>query len=102
MADLSKTTVIHTAKLAHLKLKKDEIAKLTAQLSEVVNYFDQLREVDTSNTLPTSQTTGLENVFREDLSDPQHCLTQEDVLSGTERAQNGYFVVPYLLEEKEA
>ena len=57
---------MHVAKLAKLTLTPNEITKFQEQLSKIVDYISQLSEVDTSNLEPTSQTTGLENVFRTD------------------------------------
>jgi aspartyl-tRNA(Asn)/glutamyl-tRNA(Gln) amidotransferase subunit C len=56
----------HIAKLARLKLTDDELKTYESQLSQVLNYIDQLKEVDTIGIEPTAQVTGLENVWRED------------------------------------
>ena len=66
MGNLSKDDVLHVAKLSKLTLTPKEITKFQVQLSKVVEYISNLSEVDTSNYQPTSQTTGLENVFRPD------------------------------------
>ena len=66
MGNLSKDDVLHVAKLSKLTLTPKEITKFQVQLSKVVDYIGNLSEVDTSNCQPTSQTTGLENVFRPD------------------------------------
>jgi len=64
MAKLTTDDVKHVAKLANLPLTDEEIKKFQEQLSSVVSYIDELQEVDTKDVEPTSQTTGLENVFR--------------------------------------
>jgi len=84
MGSLSKDEVLHVAKLAKLDLTSEEVTKFQKQLSKIVDYISQLSEVDTSNLEPTSQTTGLENVFRSDEL-KQEGLTQEEALSGTEQ-----------------
>lgn len=63
---LSKEQVRHTAKLARLKLTEEEVELYSRQLSQVLDYMDILDEVDTSSVEPTSQVTGLKNVYRED------------------------------------
>ncbi len=100
MANLAKSDIEHVGKLAKLPLTSKEIEKFKSQLSEVVNYISQLNEVDTGNTEPTSQTTGLTNVKRTDEVKTEGCLSQEEALSGTDKVHNGYFVVPGILEEK--
>ncbi len=56
----------HIANLARLELTKAEEQKYGEQLSAVLNYIEQLQEVDVSNIEPTAQVTGLSNVLRED------------------------------------
>jgi aspartyl/glutamyl-tRNA(Asn/Gln) amidotransferase C subunit len=62
---------------------------------------DQLRELDTNQTQPTHQVTGLENVWREDKVDKQKMFTQEEALENSKATHQGYFVVPRILEEKD-
>lgn len=54
------------AKLAHLNLSDEEIAKFTPQLDSILGYFQDLQELDTNNVVPTAQVTGLNNVTRPD------------------------------------
>ena len=64
--NLSKDEIKHIAKLARLELTDIELKKYGGQLSAVLNYIDQLKEVDVKGIEPTAQVTGLENVLRED------------------------------------
>ena len=98
---LTKKDVKHVAGLANLKLTADEVEKFSGQLSEVLNYIEELKKVDTSDVEPTSQTTGLENITRKDDRQPQRDLTQSSALSGTEETYNGYFSVPGILEKND-
>lgn len=99
MGKLGKSDVNHVAKLASFKLTSDEVTKFADQLSEVISYFEELNEVDTSSVEPTSQTTGIKNVSRQDKLGKES-LSQEEAISGTERVHNSYFVVPMILEER--
>jgi aspartyl-tRNA(Asn)/glutamyl-tRNA(Gln) amidotransferase subunit C len=65
--ELTKEQIEHIAKLARLELTDEELKKFGGQLSAVLGYIDQLREVDTKGVLPTAQVTGLTNVLREDV-----------------------------------
>jgi len=89
MGNLSKDDVLHVAKLSKLTLTPKEITKFQVQLSKVVDYIGNLSEVDTSNCQPTSQTTGLENVFRPDEVKTSN-LTHDD-----------YFVIDKILNKEE-
>jgi aspartyl-tRNA(Asn)/glutamyl-tRNA(Gln) amidotransferase subunit C len=100
MKGLDKKQVLHVAKLANLTLSSKEVSIFGKQLSEVVNYVGELKEVNTDGVVPTSQTTGLEDIFRLDTIETKDLLTSEEALSGTEKIHNGYFVVPGLLEKR--
>ncbi len=100
MNKLTKQDVLHVAKLAKLILTNEEVDKFTDQLSAIVNYMEELNAVDTSNIEPTSQTTGLENVFRNDEVKTDQILSQDAALSGTEEIYNGYFKVNAILSER--
>ena len=63
---LKKEEIEHIANLARLELTNEEIEKYGSQLSDVLSYFDQLQEVDTTGVLETAQVTGLKNAWRED------------------------------------
>lgn len=63
---LSEDQVRHIAKLARIRLRDEEIQKFQTELSAILEYVEQLNEVDTTTVLPTSQVTGLENHLRED------------------------------------
>jgi aspartyl-tRNA(Asn)/glutamyl-tRNA(Gln) amidotransferase subunit C len=98
MGKLSKKDVQHVASLAKLKLTPQETAKFQKQLSEVVLYVSELSQVDTTNVEPTSQTTGLTNVVRNDAPKTEG-LTTSEALSGTEKTHNDYFIAPQLIEK---
>lgn len=93
---LSKEQVEHVAKLADLKLTEKEAAKFQKQLSEILDYVRQLNKLDTKGVEPTSQVTGLENVFRED--EPGPSLPQKEVLSGTKKRKDGFFKIKAIFE----
>lgn len=100
MNKLTKKDVEHVAHLAKLPLSDKEIETYFKQLGKIVNYIGELNEVDTKNTEPTSQTTGLENVFESDELKSQQGSSQEEALSGTEKNYNGYFQVEAILTER--
>lgn len=79
---LTKDQVHHVAKLARLGLSESEVEKFQTQLSNILDYVEQLNEVDTEGVSPTAQVTGLANVKRDDvvkkpnLADPDKLLAQ--------------------------
>jgi len=63
---LSEKEIKYIAKLARLDLSEEELIKYGGQLSNILNYIDQLKEVDVKGVEPTAQVTGTTNVLRED------------------------------------
>jgi aspartyl-tRNA(Asn)/glutamyl-tRNA(Gln) amidotransferase subunit C len=100
MTNLTKSDVLHVAKLAKLNLTDDEIEKFTLQLSKIIDYIGELSEVDTKEAEPTSQTTGLVGVTRIDATSGEELLTQDEAISGSDKTHNGYFKVKAILSER--
>jgi aspartyl-tRNA(Asn)/glutamyl-tRNA(Gln) amidotransferase subunit C len=101
MGTLSKKDIEHIAKLANLPLTSSETDKFQKQLSDVVGYISSLEEVDTKDIEPTSQTTGLENVYRTDQIKEENVLSVNEATSGTEEIHNNYFKIPAIFTNKE-
>lgn len=97
---MSENDVKHVATLAKLELTPAKIKKFQSQLSKVVDYIDELQEVDTEGVVPTSQTTGLQGVYRKDEIIPGNQLRQEEALSGKDDTANGLFKVKAILENR--
>ena len=95
---LSVRDVTRIAKLASIPVTETQTEALTKQLGVTVSYVSKLQELSTDGVIETSQVTGLENVFREDVVDEKHMLTQDQALSGAKHVHNGYFVVPAVFE----
>jgi aspartyl-tRNA(Asn)/glutamyl-tRNA(Gln) amidotransferase subunit C len=99
MAKLTKQDVLHVAELAKLSLTEAEVDKFLSQLSVIVEHVGKLNEVDTDNVEPTSQTTGLTNIQREDVVVPSS-IDRDGAISGTDNTHNGYFKVKAILTER--
>ena len=94
---LSREQVKKVAKLANLPVSPEEEEKFALELSETLDYINQLESIDTSGVEPTSQVTGLENVTREDIVGES--LTQEQALQNAKSTYNGYIKVKVILSE---
>lgn len=66
MAKISKEEIEHLARLARIHITKKEKKQYSKEISGVLGYVNKLNHVDTKNIGETSQTTGLENVYRQD------------------------------------
>lgn len=66
MAKLTRDDVLKLASLSKLKLSEEEIERFQTELSNILDYVEQLDKADVSGLEPTYQITGLKNVMRED------------------------------------
>jgi len=95
VASLSRSDVEHVAHLARLGLTDAEIARLEGQLNHILEQYEKLAELDTSDIPPTAQTIELENILREDVAMPS--LPVDAALSNAPERDGGLFVVPAVL-----
>jgi len=94
---ISKNQIERVAKLANLPLSDDEKATYSEQLSNILAYIEKLDKVDTKETEPTFNVTGLENVMSEDI--PCSSLNSEEALSGTPSTRDSYFITKGVFDE---
>ena len=93
---LSRDEVKHIALLTRLGLTEAEIEKFREQLSDILENFEVLQQVDTSSILPTAQSINLQSVIREDEIAPS--LSQSQVLANAPQEEKGCFKVRAVLE----
>lgn len=84
--------VEHVAKLARLELTDAEKELYTKQLGDVLQYVNQMNEVDTSNIEPMTQVVDFVNVMREDKVVYEQ--TKEELMKNAPEQGNGFFKVP--------
>jgi len=93
---LSREEVLHIARLARVGLTEDEINRLREQLSNILENFEILQQVDTSNVPPTAQSVALQNVMRKDEVAPS--LPSSEVLANAPRKEGDCFRIRAVLE----
>lgn len=84
------------AHLARLEVRPDEEAELLATLGRVLDWMQQLNELDTTGVEPLVHLTEAVNVLRPD--EPRQTLTQAQALAAAPRHDAAYFLVPRVLE----
>ena len=92
---VDRTDVEHVADLARLRLTDAERVALTDQLRRIVDYFDQLREVNVDDVPPTKHVIEMVNVDRDD--EPVQSLDRDRVLEVAPDTNDGYFIVPRII-----
>ena len=97
MASISRDDVLHVARLARLHLSDEEVDRLQAQLSNILEAIETLRDVDTSHVGPTASVIRLENVMRDD--EPRPPMSREAALANAPLRDDPFLRVPTVLEE---
>jgi aspartyl-tRNA(Asn)/glutamyl-tRNA(Gln) amidotransferase subunit C len=95
MSKISVDEVKRIAALARIGLTSEETARMSVELGNILEFVEQLQKVDISDTLPTDQVTGLEDIWREDVVKPG--LPREQLLAGAPAQKDGYIVVKRVL-----
>jgi aspartyl-tRNA(Asn)/glutamyl-tRNA(Gln) amidotransferase subunit C len=96
---ISRDQVEHIADLARLELSDAETQQLQSDLSRILEYVEQLSELDTSDVPPTAHVVVQEDVLRDDVVRPS--LPTEDVLANAPYAEDGFFRVHAVLPKGE-
>ncbi len=93
---LSREEVLHIARLARLGLTETDVDRFSEQLSNILENFEILQQVDTSGIPPTTQSISLQNVMRDDEIAPS--LPPGDILANAPRKEGDCFRVRAILE----
>jgi len=89
---LDKAQVLHVARLARLELSDDEVDRMAAELSHVLDHIEKIRELDLEGVPPTSHVVDVVNVLRAD--EPTPSLPREVILAAAPEPLNDGFGVP--------
>ena len=93
---LSRDEVLHIARLARLGLSEEEVSRFQEQLSNILENFELLEQIDTTNVPPTAQAISLQNVVRDDEVAPS--LPKDEILANAPRREGDFFRVRAVLE----
>jgi aspartyl-tRNA(Asn)/glutamyl-tRNA(Gln) amidotransferase subunit C len=89
---LDRAQVLHVARLARLDLNDDEVDRMAAELSKVLEHIEKIGELDLEGVPPTSHVVDVVNVLRAD--EPSPSLPREAILAAAPEPVNDGFGVP--------
>ena len=89
---LTRDQVLHVARLARLQLTDEEVERMSAELSHVLDHIEKIGELQLDDVPPTSHVVAIENVLREDA--PRPSLARELALGEAPDAADEGFRVP--------
>ena len=93
---IDQATLQKIAHLARLNFDSQAAEKMSNDLSQVLEWVEQLQEVNTDQVAPLTSMSSEINAFRPDEVGQQ--LTQEQALKNAPKQENGFFTVPKVME----
>lgn len=86
----------HIAKLARIAMSDEELERLVPELNNILDWVEQLGEVDTDGVEPLATVIDQQLRLRDDIVSDGNI--REDVLANAPAAQHGFFAVPKVIE----
>ena len=93
---IDKATVLRIAKLARIEVADEATDGLADELNAILAWVEQLSEVDTEGVEPMSSVVAVALPQRADVAGAAE--PREDLLADAPNAEDGFFVVPKVIE----
>ena len=93
---LSIEEVRHIALLARVAMTDEELERMRDEMSNILDHFDVLQQVDTEGVEPTAHSADVKSVMRDDEVRPS--ASKEDVLANAPRREDDFLRVRAVLE----
>ncbi|MFL2890593.1 MAG: Asp-tRNA(Asn)/Glu-tRNA(Gln) amidotransferase subunit GatC [Candidatus Pelagibacterales bacterium] len=94
--EFDKNSTIKLAKLARLSVNDNQLNSLEKDLKSILKFIDQLKETNTEDIDPTSNSLDQKLILRDDIA--ENTLSNEDLLKNVPESELGFFVVPKVIE----
>jgi aspartyl-tRNA(Asn)/glutamyl-tRNA(Gln) amidotransferase subunit C len=94
---IDREQVQKVAHLARLSLTPEEEEQLTTQLGSILEYFQQLNELDTTDVPPTTRAIDMSNVVRADWGET--FINRESILNCAPDRDDDFFRVPKIMSD---
>ena len=98
---VDKATVAEIASLARIKMGDEELERMVPELNNILEWVEQLGEVDVSGVEPMTAVIENHLRLRDDVVDADPKTAggrREDVLANAPAAEHGFFGVPKVIE----
>ncbi len=93
---ISRAEVEHVSRLARLALADQEIDALRKDMDQILDYVEQLNQLDTQEITPTAHAVPMENALRDDTIRPG--FSREQALANAPAPDPSGFRVPRVIE----
>jgi aspartyl-tRNA(Asn)/glutamyl-tRNA(Gln) amidotransferase subunit C len=92
MSKITREDVLKLAKLSRLTLTEVEVDQFTDEIASILEYVEQLQQVDVTKVEPTYQVTGLKNVMRADV-EKSYGPDSKELLKNAPATEKAHFKV---------
>ena len=93
---LTSEEIRHLAVLARVGMTDDELERMRDQMSNILENFDVLSQVDTDGVEPTGHSVDLDSVMREDRT--EESSPKDDVLANAPNSEDDFIRIRAVLE----
>lgn len=93
---IDRKEVEHVAQLARLRFDEAQLDMFMHQMNNILEYFDKLQDLDTSDIEPTSHAVVMNNIFRDD--EEEKLFNRNLMLENAPEKEKGCFKVPKIIE----
>jgi len=95
MGIIDKKILEYLAELGRIELAESEKSKLLKDLQEILNHFQELEKLETSNIEPMSGGTSQQNIFRADEAKEEK---NEKLIESFPEKENSFLKIPPVFE----
>ncbi|GIV27276.1 MAG: aspartyl/glutamyl-tRNA(Asn/Gln) amidotransferase subunit C [Bacteroidia bacterium] len=96
MKKIDENLIDQLAHLSRLEFSQEEKEKILSDLNRILDYIDQLNELDTENVEPLIYLSPNKDILREDVVNEN--LKKEDALKNAPKKDSDYFRVPKVIQ----
>jgi aspartyl-tRNA(Asn)/glutamyl-tRNA(Gln) amidotransferase subunit C len=89
---IDREQVLHVARLARLELSEDEVARMTGELSAILDHIEKISALDLDGVPPTSHVVDVANALRPD--EPRPSLPRDVAFANAPSVDEDGFSVP--------
>ena len=94
--EFDKKSLLKLGKLARISISDDKLNNLSKDLNSILEFVDQLKEIETDQVDPTSNSLNQKLEVRDDKVDTKN--SAEDILENAPEKEMDFFVVPKVIE----
>ena len=96
MSKINISEIEKVAKLSRIELEPEELNKISDEFGSILDFVETIKNTDTKDIDPTSQVTGLNDVWREDVAITSE-ISPDKLLAAAPEILDGYIKVKKVL-----